>query len=129
TGSERGLVSASSVILPAVGAILVGVAFVLGCALCGLARWLAPRVGLVDRPGGRKAQRRVTPLGGGVAIWLTTGLVLATGAAVVEGWGRDLPYELGQHVGGLRERAVEMAGIFGLATLIMAMGLVDDKVG
>ncbi len=32
----------------------------------------APRWGFVDRPGGHKGHRAPTPLGGGVAIWLTT---------------------------------------------------------
>jgi UDP-GlcNAc:undecaprenyl-phosphate GlcNAc-1-phosphate transferase len=40
-----------------------------------------------------------------------------------------LPRELAVHVGGLRERAGELAGIVALATLVMAMGLADDAVG
>ena len=35
-------------------------------------RRMAPRWGLVDRPGGeRKQHQRVTPLGGGLAIWFS----------------------------------------------------------
>ena len=48
-------------------------------ALSALARAIAPRFGLVDRPGGRKAHRAPTPLAGGVAIWLTVVLMLALG--------------------------------------------------
>src|SRR5262245_47713995 len=37
--------------------------FALGAVLCGLVRRLAPRWGLIDRPGGHKAHREPTPLG------------------------------------------------------------------
>ena len=63
--------------LAAVGLGLAFLAFALSAGLCGLVRRWAPRLGLVDTPGGRKAHRAPTPLGGGVAIWLTTVLVLA----------------------------------------------------
>jgi UDP-GlcNAc:undecaprenyl-phosphate/decaprenyl-phosphate GlcNAc-1-phosphate transferase len=115
--------------LLAAGSGLVAVAFVLCYVLCWAARRWAPAAGLVDRPGGRKAHRQVTPLGGGVAIWLTCGMVLAAGAVVAQGWRGALPYELGQHVGGLKQRAWEMVGIFGLASCVMLMGLVDDRWG
>ncbi len=66
-----------------IGAGLVVTSFVLSVALCGLTRRIAPKVGLVDRPGGHKAHKAPTPLGGGVAIWLTTALVLGAGALAV----------------------------------------------
>lgn len=115
--------------LLAVGAGLVAVAFAVSVALCGVVRTLAPRVGLVDRPGGRKAHKAPTPLGGGVAIWATVGLVLGLGALAVA-VGRDrLPPELAQHAGGMLARGATMAMLYGLATIIMAMGLADDRVG
>ena len=50
-----------------------GLAFVLSAGRSrGLARRWAPRFGLIDRPGGHKGHQAPTPLGGGVAIWLTT---------------------------------------------------------
>lgn len=110
-----------------VGSGLLASAFALSLCLCALVRLLAPRIGLVDRPGGRKAHEKITPLGGGVAIWLTVLLVLICGAAVLQ-WGADhLPIEVQRHVGGLRERSGELFGIMALATLIMLMGLADDK--
>lgn len=111
------------------GLLLALSAFLLSAALCGLTRRVAPRLGLVDRPGGRKAHPRPTPLGGGVAIWLTMALTLGAGA-LLAGPGRSLlPPELAEHVGGLRERAGTMAIVFGLATAVMAMGLADDRIG
>ncbi len=41
----------------------------------------------------------------------------------------SLPPDLARHAGGLWARAGEMTLIFGLASVIMAMGLVDDRVG
>ena len=108
---------------------LVVASFLVSLTLSGWARRVAPRFGLVDNPGGRKAHRQPTPLGGGVAIWLTVALMLALGAAVI-GLGRAaLPDELARHAAGLRDRSGSMALIFGLASVIMLMGLVDDRFG
>ena len=112
-----------------VGALLAALAFLLSYGLGWLARIVAPRVGLVDRPGGRKAHARPTPMGGGVAIWLTTALVLGAGALAIGPARGLLPPELAEHAGGLRERGPTLAVVFGLATAIMAMGLADDRVG
>ncbi|HWE35250.1 MAG TPA: MraY family glycosyltransferase [Isosphaeraceae bacterium] len=115
--------------LLAVGAGLVAVAFAVSVALGAAVRKVAPRVGLVDRPGGRKAHKEPTPLGGGVAIWLTVGLVLGLGALAVA-IGRDrLPPELARHAEGLLGRGGKMATLYGLATMIMLMGLADDRYG
>jgi len=117
------------VILVAVGVGLVAASTALSALLCALTRLVAPRLGMVDHPAGRKAHRAPTPLAGGVAIWLTMGVVLTVGALAV-GPGRVLlPDDVARHVGGLRERGGTMALIFGLATAIMAMGLADDRIG
>lgn len=108
---------------------LIVASFALGTLLSGLARAVAPRLGLVDRPGGRKAHRAPTPMGGGVAIWATTGLVLALGAAGLALFRGGLPPELARHAGGLWSRGPELGGMFALATAIMVMGLIDDRVG
>jgi UDP-GlcNAc:undecaprenyl-phosphate GlcNAc-1-phosphate transferase len=114
----------------AVAAIgLTALAFALGVVSSALARKIAPRFGLVDKPGGRKAHRSPTPMGGGVAVWATTGLVLLLGAVALAGFRAELPPELARHADGLWSRGPELAAIFGLATIIMVMGLVDDRVG
>lgn len=115
--------------LPVVGAGLIVCAFALSTLFCGLARVAAPRFGLVDRPEGRKAHQRPTPLGGGVAIWLTLVWVLGLGAAAVLGEPDWLPAELAMHLGGLRERGGELVWILALASAIMLMGLLDDRFG
>ena len=52
-----------------------------------LVRRYAPRWGFVDRPGGHKGHRVPTPLGGGVAIWLTIVSILAIGLLAVSAAG------------------------------------------
>jgi UDP-GlcNAc:undecaprenyl-phosphate GlcNAc-1-phosphate transferase len=112
-----------------VGGALATLAFALSWALGWAARGLAPRVGLVDRPGGRKAHQAPTPLGGGVAIWLAT---LGTiGLATLGAWlARPHASEVvGRLIDGAWDRAGPLALILGLATAIMAMGLIDDRFG
>jgi UDP-GlcNAc:undecaprenyl-phosphate GlcNAc-1-phosphate transferase len=112
-----------------VGLALVMASATLSSFLSWLARRFAPVVGLVDNPGGRKAHRAPTPLGGGVAIWLTVVLMVGLGALAL-GPGRVwLPASVAVHAGGAWERVGELALILGLATVIMAMGLADDRFG
>lgn len=110
------------------GPILAGAAFALCVGLCALARAMAPRWGLLDRPGGHKGHKAPVPLGGGVAIWLAVVLVVGACGAAVLFAGDRLPEAVARHVGGLRERAGELATILGLATVMMVMGSVDDRV-
>ncbi len=105
---------------------LAGAGFMLSAALCTLARRHAPRWGLVDRPGGHKAHRQPTPLGGGLAIWATTILILLSGTLVVALAGSRLPRPLALHVPGAMGRLGELARILGLASVMMVMGLIDD---
>ncbi len=115
--------------LALVGLALVIASFALGVGLSGLARVVAPRFGLVDKPGGRKAHRAPTPLGGGVAIWLTVVLMVGLGSLAI-GPGRSfLPPEVAVHVGGAWQRAGQLALILGLGSIVMAMGLADDRFG
>lgn len=108
---------------------LVVWSFALSAVLCALSRRIAPRFGLVDRPGGRKAHARPTPLGGGIAIWLTVGITLLLGALAATVAGDALPAALARHVGGLIEKRREMTGLFAAATLVMLVGLCDDLGG
>ena len=78
---------------------LITFSFLLSTLLCSIVRRVAPRLGLVDKPGGRKAHKAPTPLGGGVGIWLTVVLVLCTVGAAA--WlGRSaLPENLVPYIG------------------------------
>jgi UDP-GlcNAc:undecaprenyl-phosphate GlcNAc-1-phosphate transferase len=106
---------------------LVALAFGLSVGLCSFVRKYAPRWGFVDRPGGHKGHKAPTPLGGGVAIWLTTVIILGIGlVAVFAAQRTGLPEPLERYLGGIVYRSGELMWILGLATVIMVMGLFDD---
>lgn len=111
-----------------IGAALVVSAFLLSVVFCAIARKYAPQLGFLDRPGGHKGHAVPTPLGGGVAMWLSTVLVVAAGSLVVV-FGRGLvPASVAGYVPGMISRFGDLGTILGLATVIMVMGLVDDRV-
>jgi UDP-GlcNAc:undecaprenyl-phosphate GlcNAc-1-phosphate transferase len=85
------------------------------------------KFGFLDRPGGHKGHTAPVPLGGGVAIWLTTVLVVGIAGLVMLAGGSLLPEALAIHAGGVRARSGELLLIFALATVIMLMGLIDDR--
>jgi UDP-GlcNAc:undecaprenyl-phosphate GlcNAc-1-phosphate transferase len=98
---------------------------VFGSALAGcllvtpLVRMAALRWGLVDEPDGRrKIHARPVPIAGGVAVLLTTGLVLAGTFAVPGPW-RDA----------VGERWLTVAGLAAAAAIIAVVGVADDYIG
>ena len=121
--------SGSDWVLVKTGLGLAVAAFVLSWLFCAVARRYALRFGFLDRPGGHKGHQAPVPLGGGVAIWLATMIVLgACGLAVLMG-GPELPRPMAEHVtaSGLFSRAGELLEILVLASIIMVMGLIDDR--
>ncbi|HET91910.1 MAG TPA: undecaprenyl/decaprenyl-phosphate alpha-N-acetylglucosaminyl 1-phosphate transferase [Chloroflexi bacterium] len=84
-------------------------ALVLAIGATPVARWLAPRVGVMDQPEARKIHLRPVPRMGGVAIYLT---VIA--AAVI--LGRTYNF-------------VQFGSILVGATGVSFMGLIDDRWG
>ena len=115
-------------VLLTAGAALTASAFLLSAIFCATARRMAPRWGLLDRPGGHKGHAAPVPLGGGVAIWLAV-LIVVGACGLIALWGGSLlPEAIARHVGGLRERSGEFAIILGLSSVVMAMGFIDDRV-
>jgi UDP-GlcNAc:undecaprenyl-phosphate GlcNAc-1-phosphate transferase len=113
--------------LAAVAGGLVIAAFVTSVVLCFGVRYLAPKIGFVDRPGGHKGHRRPTPLGGGVVIWLTTVSILGLGILIVGHSGvADLAGPLARYSSGVMLRSGSLWLILGLSSVIMLMGLADD---
>ncbi|MFP4058740.1 MAG: glycosyltransferase family 4 protein [Candidatus Brocadiia bacterium] len=128
------------------------VPFALSLALTCLARRLAPRLGFVDRPGGRKAHSRPVPLGGGVAMFVAwavpVGAVLAVACAlppppsaapppgpsppVLEAPRPAAPAPeppapgLRDHLADLADRAWPLSLVLLGSALVMALGLADD---
>jgi UDP-GlcNAc:undecaprenyl-phosphate GlcNAc-1-phosphate transferase len=97
-------------------------------------RW-APRLGLVDHPGTRKVHAAPTPLGGGLAIWLGVILPFAAGQLVLGliVSGRispdALPPWVALHLGGLWQQSGELWTLLAAGTVLMIVGLLDDRRG
>jgi len=109
-----------------------------------LAGWLmrraAPRFGLVDKPGHRKVHVAPTPLGGGIAIWLGLAAPLAVGQILL--WSLEatgdgyriaghwpLPATIATHVGGLLQQTPKLWIMLAAGTVLMLLGLADDRWG
>jgi UDP-GlcNAc:undecaprenyl-phosphate GlcNAc-1-phosphate transferase len=112
------------------------VAFLLSLLGTMVMRAVAPRIGLVDHPAARKVHLVPKPLGGGVAIWaafvctigLAYGLVLLiqSGIGGIDAW---LPSDARIHIPGMLSRGPTVALVVGTATIVMIMGLLDDRRG
>lgn len=95
-----------------IGTIVGGVGFALICMTAMSA--IAPRLGLIDHPIGRKVHAAPTPLVGGISIALAALLALAFGAM--------MDAEIGESFHGTRYVGL-LIGAIGLLTL----GAIDDR--
>src|SRR5436190_16310256 len=118
-------------LLPILG--LGAVSFVLSWLLTWGMIHLAPKVGLVDRPGGRKIHDNPKPLGGGVAIFLGIAIPMLAALAVVNCSGdwivyrfidRPQDYDL---VAGEQYQTPLSLGLLAAILIMHAMGLIDDR--
>jgi len=115
----------------AILALSVG-AFVLSWCFTLFMKHFSPRIGFVDKPGGRKIHANPKPLGGGVAIFWAFSLPMLIGLAVIV-WGHPparfearIPH-LDQYWSGMRERAPMAIGLLLAALVMHVMGLIDDR--
>ena len=112
-------------------------------AACWPLRRYGPALGLVDRPGHRKVHQAPTPTAGGLAIWLGVVLpfaagqlllwmVLGAGAASASAptlCGIALPEFVAPHVSGLLEQSGKLWALLAGGTVLMILGLLDDRRG
>jgi UDP-GlcNAc:undecaprenyl-phosphate GlcNAc-1-phosphate transferase len=125
---------------------LVAAGLVPGVIVSGLValalRNLAPRWGLVDRPGHRKVHTTPVPFGGGIAIWAGVVLPLAAGhlwllrleregsvsfdGALPGEWRTRAADFIQPHIGGLLSLAGDLWFFLACGTVLMLLGLVDD---
>ncbi len=105
------------------GLVLAIAALGTSATLCALARRYAPGLGLLDRPGGHKGHAVPVPLGGGLALWITTLAILTIAFAASP----LLPEELARYAAGARAQAGELILILAMASVIMVMGFLDDR--
>ena len=103
-------------------------AFLTSFALSWIMTWgmkhLAPKIGFVDKPGGRKIHANPKALGGGVAIfWAIAIPLLGMLAAARLGW---LPQSAQIHVAGMAYRMPLILSLLGALLAMHVMGLIDD---
>jgi UDP-GlcNAc:undecaprenyl-phosphate GlcNAc-1-phosphate transferase len=114
----------SGAILPAAVTSFVVVAL--------LRKW-APRLGLVDQPGARKVHVQPIPLGGGIGIWVGLilpffwGSTLAFGLSLYEIRPDWCPEWAWSHIEGIRTRLDSLWVVLGAASVLMLLGLADDR--
>ncbi len=98
-------------------------------------RRAAERLGLLDKPGARKVHSVPIPLGGGLGIWMGVAGTFGLGTLAV--WIIDrnsqlatlLPNSLTQYTSGVLGKASEIWGVLACGTILMFLGLMDDRRG
>jgi UDP-GlcNAc:undecaprenyl-phosphate GlcNAc-1-phosphate transferase len=117
--------------------------FLVSLSIAFLIRRIAPKIGLVDRPGQHKAHAAPTPMGGGLAIWAGVVLPLVVGwfslAWLVVRYSSPLtgrtpePGSIADfvlpHVEGLLHQAPRLLTLMVAATVLVLLGLIDDMRG
>ncbi|MGN6547991.1 MAG: MraY family glycosyltransferase [Aureliella sp.] len=109
--------------------------FVVSLITVGLVRRAAERLGLLDKPGARKVHTTPIPLGGGIGIW--AGVVSTFAAGTLAVWlasrspelAERLPDQLGEHLAGLLAKVREIWVLIAGGTVLMLLGLADDRRG
>jgi len=110
--------------------------------VCWTAAWivrqLAPRLGLVDRPGARKIHDQPMPTSGGVAMWLGLVVPLGLGQCLLyllrDGLAPGLKQLLttagaAEHLPGLWQQSFKLWLLMCGGTALMILGLADDRRG
>jgi UDP-GlcNAc:undecaprenyl-phosphate GlcNAc-1-phosphate transferase len=118
---------------------LLGVTLVPPMLICAVSlypvRRNARRLGLVDQPGGHSTHVHVTPLGGGIGIWLGIVLTFAAGTVVVmlvrqspqlQSW---LPESVLPLLDGVWSRVADLWWLMAAGTVLFLLGLADDRQG
>ena len=107
---------------------ILPVSFAITWAGTWAVRWAAPRVGFVDRPGGRKVHADAKPLGGGVAIFAGVVVPLLGALAALH-----LPAVTGRlaldpaYVGGVAKETPMALGLVATLLVMHGLGLADDR--
>jgi len=112
---------------------LVAISFVVSWLLTFAMIRVAPRLGFVDKPGGRKIHANPKPLGGGVAIFLGIALPMLLGLVLVNFAGDSLVrrfdnrQEVYDLVAGGQYQTPLSLGLLAALLVMHAMGLFDDR--
>jgi len=106
--------------------------FLVSVVVVALVRRWAERLGLMDRPGVRKVHSHPIPLGGGLGIWASVVMTFLLGGLAVIALRSslfDLPEDVTIHFPGMIYRFGQMLALLGAGTVLMLLGLADDRYG
>lgn len=115
-----------------VGLAALFVSLVLSFTLTAVAIHWAPRIGLVDHPDNRKSHTATTPLGGGIAVYLSVvislGIVVGMAAAIESNAAISniVPEVARVHAAGILHQAPVLGLLLSAALGQLFIGLVDD---
>jgi UDP-GlcNAc:undecaprenyl-phosphate GlcNAc-1-phosphate transferase len=109
--------------------LLTLVSFGLSWLTTRLVRRVAPRVGFVDKPGGRKIHDNPKPLGGGIGILAGIGLPMITGLVLLR---TPMVHQIDRrvdpaYVSGAIEQTPLAVGLLATMGVMHALGLADDR--
>ena len=117
--------------MPTLILLLVPTALLVSAAATWAMVRLAPRVGLIDQPAGRKAHRKPTPLGGGVAIFaglavpmLAALYIFTTITFASKPGGANYMHDL---AAGARQETPLALGFVAAMAGLAVLGLIDDR--
>lgn len=113
--------------------------FFISLVMVAVVRRWAERLGLMDRPGVRKVHSHPIPLGGGIGIWFAVLLTFLCGGTTV--WllsqnmlgdlrtSLNIPEDVAVYFPGMVYRFGQMLGLLVAGTVLMILGLADDRYG
>ena len=110
-------------------------AAVISCVAIYPIRRFASRLGLLDRPGGRKSHASPVPLGGGLGIWLGIVLTFLVGTFVVflllnsPEWRDRIPPRFAEQLEGAWSKVSALWTLLAAGTVLVGLGLWDDSRG
>ena len=112
---------------------LVSVSFAISILITRFMIGFSPKIGFVDKPGGRKIHDNAKPLGGGVAITLALIFPLIAGIVIVRFAPQWVVEKLADHpdaaalVTGAQQQAPLTLALVGSVLIMHVMGLIDDR--
>jgi UDP-GlcNAc:undecaprenyl-phosphate GlcNAc-1-phosphate transferase len=126
----------SSSVIIALIIVSVVPSWVLSWLAVGWIQRHAARLGLLDKPNARKVHTTPIPLGGGLGIWIGVASVFAMGTLAITlcSWypdltSRFLPESVAIYIPGLMSRSGSIWFLIGGGTIVMVLGLMDDRFG